>query len=396
MSHSGLAAVLHAPLGDGGRIRTAIVGLGKVAHTHAQALGTIPESHLVGVCSRSAERAEQFATQYGVCAYTDLDVMIRGAGVQVVVICTPHPFHAQPAVQAARAGAHVLVEKPLAVSLRDCDAMLAAAAQAGVKMGIVTQRRLYEPAQRVWAAIQAGKIGRPVLGEVVMLSWRDRAYYESDAWRGTWDGEGGGVLANQAPHQIDLLQWYMGPVDELFGYWDNLNHPYIEVEDSAVAVLRFKNGALGSIVVSNSQKPGIYSKVHVHGSNGASVGVQPDGGAMFIAGMSEVLEPPINDLWTVPGEEALLAHWQEEDRATFSRLQASTHYHRLLDQDFLRAVLDDREPLVPGIEGRKVCEIATAIYRAQRDGRPVKFPLDADEGSEAFDGRRSADLQGRH
>ena len=404
MSREGSPAVLrsaprrsaprHGPLGDGGRIRTAILGLGKVAHTHARALGVVPESDFVAVCSRDAARAAEFAAQYGVGAYADLGTMIRDAAVQAVIICTPHPFHALPAIEAAGAGVHVLVEKPLAVSLKDCDAMLAAAARAGVKMGVVTQRRLYEPVQRVWSAIQAGKIGQPLLGELVMLSWRDQAYYQADAWRGTWDGEGGGVLANQAPHQIDLLQWFLGPVDELFGYWDNLNHPYIDVEDSAVAVLRFKSGAIGSIVVSNSQKPGIYSKVHVHGSNGASVGVQPDGGAMFIAGMSEVLEPPINDLWTVPGQEAQLPRWQEEDRAVFGRIQASTHYHRLLDQDFLRAILDDREPLVPGIEGRKVCEITTAIYRAQRDGRPVKFPLDAAEGAEHFDGRLSAGPHG--
>jgi UDP-N-acetyl-2-amino-2-deoxyglucuronate dehydrogenase len=375
------------PRGASGRVRTGIVGLGKVAHTHANALSVIPESDFVAVCSRSSARAAEFAAHYGVAAYTDLERMIREARVQAVVICTPHPFHAVPTITAARAGVHVLVEKPLAVTLRDCDAMLAAAAEAGVKLGVVTQRRLYEPVQRMHAAIQAGKIGAPALGEVVMLSWRDEAYYASDPWRGTWAGEGGGVLANQAPHQIDLLQWFMGPVDQVFGLWDNLNHPYIEVEDTAVAVLRFKNGALGSLVVSNSQKPGIYSKVHVHGRNGASVGVQPDGGAMFIAGMSEVLEPPINDLWTVPGEEHLLAQWQAEDRAAFSRIQASTHYHTLLDRDFLLAILEDRPPLVPGIEGRKVCEITTAIYRSQRDRRPVQFPLDAEDGYDDFDGR---------
>ena len=179
----------------------------------------------------------------------------------------------------------------------------------------------------------------------------------------------------------------MGPIDELFGYWDNLNHPCVEVEDTAVAVLRFRNGALGSIVVSNSQKPGLYGKVHVHGENGASVGVQTDGGAMFIAGASEVLEPPLNDLWTVPGEEGMLIHWQAEDRATFEAVDATRHYHRLQDQDFLQAVLQDRDPMVTGVEGRKTVELFTAIYRAGRDRRPVKFPLDAERGAENFDGR---------
>jgi UDP-N-acetyl-2-amino-2-deoxyglucuronate dehydrogenase len=146
---------------------------------------------------------------------------------------------------------------------------------------------------------------------------------------------------------------------------------------------------LGSIVVSNSQRPGIYGKVHVHGESGGSVGVQTDGGAMFIAGMSEVLEPPVNDLWTVPGEEHLLAEWQAEDRAVFQAIDPTTHYHRLQDQDFLRAILEGREPMVTGVEGRKLVEIFTAIYRSQRDRSPVKFPLDARRGSNQFDGRLS-------
>ena len=126
-----------------------------------------------------------------------------------------------------------------------------------------------------------------MLGTIQMLGWRDQSYFESDAWRGSWKLEGGGVLVNQSPHQLDLLQWLMGDIDEVFGYWSNLNHPYIEVEDTAVALIRFKNGGLGNILVSNSQKPGIYGKVHIHGSNGATVGSQPEGGAMFIAGEND-------------------------------------------------------------------------------------------------------------
>jgi predicted dehydrogenase len=357
------------------KVRTALVGYGKVAHTHAWALSTLPESDLVAVCGRHLDRARAFGEQYHIAAFEDVEEMVGRAEVQAVVICTPHPAHAAPSIQAARAGAHVLVEKPLAVSLKDCDQIIGAAERAGVKLGVISQRRLYEPVQRVKAAIEARKIGEPVLGTVLMLGWRDRAYYNADPWRGSWDAEGGGVLVNQAPHQLDLLQWFMGPIDELFGYWDNLNHPYIEVEDTAVAVLRFRNGGLGSILVSNSQKPGIYGKVHVHGESGASVGVQTDGGAMFIAGMSDVLEPPVNDLWTVPGEEDLLAEWEAEDRTTFETIDASRHYHRLQDRDFLQAIIEDREPMVSGVEGRKTVELFTAVYRSQRDRRPVKFPL---------------------
>jgi len=360
-----------------------------VAHTHAQALSALPQSEFLAVCGRRLDRAQAFADQYGVRGYDDVERMVADAGVQAVMVCTPHPAHATPAIEAAQAGAHCLVEKPMAASLRDCDAMLAAAEGAGVKLGMISQRRLYPPVQRVKAAIEAGKIGRPVLGMVVMLGWRDEAYYQLDPWRGKWDLEGGGVLVNQSPHQLDLLQWFMGPIEELFGYWGNLNHPYIEVEDSAVAVLRFRNGGLGSILVSNSQKPGIYGKVHVHGESGSSVGVQTDGGAMFVAGVSEVLEPPINDLWTVPGEQHLLERWQAEDEATFQAVDAATHYHRLQIEDFLKSILEDRDPMVTGVEGRKTVELFTAIYRSQRDGRPVTFPLDAEEGSEQFDGRKA-------
>ena len=183
------------------------------------------------------------------------------------------------------------------------------------------------------------------------------------------------MLVNQSPHHLDLLQWYMGPVDELFGCWDNLNHPYIEVEDTAIAVLRFKNGALGNIVVSNSQNPALYGRVYVHGSNGASVGVQTDGGAMFVAGMSSITEPPFNDLWTVPGEQELMKKWQKEDADFFLSINPMEYYHQLQIGEFLQAVIDSRDPPVTGEEGRKTVEIFTALYRSQRDRKPIKFPL---------------------
>ncbi|MCJ7703555.1 MAG: Gfo/Idh/MocA family oxidoreductase [Anaerolineales bacterium] len=369
------------------KIRTAIIGCGKVGQIHAEALSRIPESEFVAVCSRQIDRAQLMAQEHGAKAYTDVATMVRDSDVQAVVVCTPHPVHAEPAIAAIQAGANVLVEKPLASTLEDCDAMINAANDAGVKLGVISQRRLYPPVRRVREAIDSGKIDVPVLGMVIMLGWRDEKYYSSDAWRGKWKAEGGGVLVNQSPHQLDILQWLMGPIDEVFGYWDNLNHPYIEVEDTAIAAIRFKNGGLGSIVVSNSQKPGLYGKVHIYGKNGASVGVQTDGGAMFIAGMTTVVEPPINDLWTVPGEEELLEKWQKEDRETFSKLDTTTHYLQLQDQDFLQAIIKDRDPMVTGVEGRKTVELFTAIYRSQRNRQPVKFPLSPEFNPANMDGR---------
>lgn len=367
------------------KLRAGVIGCGKVSHTHAKALSELQESEFVAAYSRSADKAAAFSSQYGAAGYNDLDAMLKE--VDAVVVCTPHPFHAGPAVQALKAGVHVLVEKPLASSLKDCDTMIAAAGDSGCKLGTVSQRRWYAPVTRVKQAIDSGRIGDPILGMVTMLGWRDQPYYRSDPWRGTWKLEGGGVLVNQAPHQLDLLQWFMGSVEELFGYWDNLNHPYIEVEDTAIVVIRFAGGALGNIVVSNSQKPGLYGKVHIHGKNGASVGVQTDGGAMFIAGMSPVLEPPLNDLWNVPGQESMLEKWRLEDTRFFKTIDAASYYHRLQIQDFLQAVLEDRQPLVTGEEGRKTVELFTGIYRSNRDRRPVQFPLQPENDRKDFDGR---------
>ena len=369
-------------------LRTAVVGPGKVAHTLAAALRDLPESEFVGVCSRDLDRASAFAAHYNARPYTDVAAMVRDERVDVVVICTPHPAHAMPAIAAIEAGAHVLVEKPLAASLADCDAVIEAAERGHVMLGVISQRRWYQPVRRMKQAIDGGKIGRPVLGMVTMLGWRDEAYYQSDPWRGSWEAEGGGVLVNQAAHQLDLLLWYMGPIAELTGYWENFTHPTIEVEDTAVAVIRFCNGGLGSIVVSNSQRPGLYGKVHVHGESGASVGVQTDGGAMFIAGLTRVLEPPVNDLWTVPGEEMMLATWRAEDESVFGAIDPSTYFHRQQVRDFLAAVGEGRSPAVSGYNGRSVVELFTGIYRSQRDRRPVSFPLSPERDRNDLDGRR--------
>jgi len=356
-------------------IRTALVGCGKVGQIHAAALCTLPESHFVAVCDSQLERAQAFASRYNVAPFDSVEEMIRNCAVEAVMICTPHPLHDQPCIVAAESGAHVLVEKPLASSLAACDAMIAAAENSNVLLGVVSQRRLFEPVQRMKAAIDAGKIGRPILGTFTGLSWRDEAYYRSDPWRGKWATEGGGVLVNQSPHQLDLLQWFLGPIDEITGYWSNLNHPYIEVDDTAIAIIRFRSGALGNVVTSLSQKPGIYTKVHIHGESGASVGVQTDTGATFVAGVTSIVEPPTNDLWTIPGEEHLLPKFQAADRDRCRQIDPTTHYHALQIQDFLRAIHDDHPPLVPGREGRIVVEIFSAIYRSNELRQPIKFPV---------------------
>lgn len=372
-----------------GRIKTGVIGAGKVGQFHANAYAASPHSEFAGVCDFLPERAEAFAKKYGIKAYTSIEDMAKD-GIQAVSICTPHPIHCDAAVRAARAGMHVIIEKPLASSLEDCDAIIAAARESGVTGATVCQRRYFAPCRRIRKAIDEGKIGTPILGQVNMFGWRSMEYYASDPWRGTWDGEGGGVLVNQAPHQLDLLLWYMGEIDELYGAWATLNHPELEVDDTALALIRFKSGALGSIIVSNSVNPALYGKVHIFGSNGASVGVQTDGGQMFIAGMSSITEPPVLDLWSVPGEEGKLNEYIREDSEYFLGLENSTEYFHLLEiDDFLTCILEGREPLITLEDGRRTVELFTAIYRSNRDRRPVRFPLAAENGDD-FDGRKLA------
>lgn len=335
----------------------------------------LPGVELAAVCDANAERAGAFARQCAARPFTDVPSLLRDGGIEAVLIGTPHPLHADAAIRAADAGVHVLVEKPMAASLADCDAMIAAAKQAGTILGVISQRRFLAPVQRMKAAIDAGKIGRPALGVFLMYSWREPSYYASDPWRGKWDTEGGGVLVNQSPHQLDILLWLMGPAVEVSGFWANVNHPSVEVDDTAVAAIRFANGGLGSIVTSVSQKPGIFTKVHIHGSNGASVGVETDRGATFIAGVSSIAEPPLTDLWTVPGEEGLLGQFQEADRAAFPGADAAVQYHALQIGDFLQAIRENRPPLVTGEAGRAVVELFSAIYRSNREHRAIALPL---------------------
>jgi UDP-N-acetyl-2-amino-2-deoxyglucuronate dehydrogenase len=361
-----------------------IAGCSKVAHLHAKAIQSIPNAKLTGVWNRTYQKAKVFADTYDTKAYSAVPEMVNDNKSDLVIVCTAHPYHKQPAIESALAGANVLVEKPLAPGLQECDDIIKICKEYNVRLGVISQRRWYEPAIRVKKAIENGKLGKPVLATVTLLGWRDKTYYNSDDWRGKWKTEGGGVLVNQSPHQLDLLLWYMGEIDEVYGIWRNLNHPYIEVDDTAVAIVKFKSGAIGNILVSNSQKPGFYGNVHVHGENGASAGVKTDGGAMFIAGRTGVAEPPVNDLWTIPGEKNLLKQWIMHDTETFNNCDPTIRYMQFQIEDFLSSIANGTEPAVTGEDGRRTVELFSAIYRSAHDNKPVKFPLKPDPG---HDGR---------
>jgi UDP-N-acetyl-2-amino-2-deoxyglucuronate dehydrogenase len=355
-------------------IRFGIVGPGMVGQIHATALSRIPGVSLVAVAGsvEGSGRALRLAEEHGAVAVDSLAAMVSHERVDAIIICTPHPLHAQQAIAAARAGRHVIVEKPMALTAADCSAMVAAADEAGVILSVISQRRWYAPVRRVKAAIDEGRIGPPGLATVEVLGWRGAEYYAMDAWRGTRAGEGGGVLVNQAVHQLDLLCWFLGPAIEVDGWTANLNHPEIDVEDTAVAIVRFGGGALATIVASNSQQPGLYGRVHVHGRNGASIGVETDSGSSFVAGVSLPSEPR-NDLWTIPGEEAEPERWAAEDRTLLATVDVATYHHELQIRDIVAAIREGRPPAVDGRDGRATVALMAAIDEASRSGARVRL-----------------------
>ena len=238
------------------KLKTGIIGCGKVGDFHAKAYAQLENSEFTAVCDANLERAKAFAERYNVHAYSDIAEMIQKEHLDVVSVCTPHPIHCDPAVTAAENGCNVLIEKPLASTLADCDRIIEAGDKNHVTIGTMVQRRFYRPCMRIHEAIEAGKIGKPVLGMVTMLGWRDKAYYDSDAWRGTWKGEGGGVLLNQCPHNLDLLQWICGLPCKVQAFCHEGKWHDIEVEDDVTAYLEFPEGATGVFVTSTGDAPG--------------------------------------------------------------------------------------------------------------------------------------------
>lgn len=355
-------------------VRFGIVGPGKVAQLHATALARIPGARLVAVAGRGEERARALAGDHGARFDPTLEAMIDHGHLDAVIVCTPHPLHAEQGVAAARAGLHVVVEKPMALSAAECDAMIKAATDAGVVLSVISQRRWYEPVRRVKAAIDEGRIGEPGLATVEVLGWRGPDYYAMDAWRGTAAGEGGGVLVNQAVHQLDLAIWFLGRAVEVDGWTANVNHPGLEVEDTAVAIVRFASGALATVVASNSQRPGLYARIHVHGRSGASVGVETDGGSVFVAGLSPP-SVPRNDLWTIPDETDGLERWVAEDRDALAGVDIASHFHEQQLRDIVDAIRERRAPAVTGLDGRRAVELFAAIYEASANGRRVMLPV---------------------
>jgi predicted dehydrogenase len=346
------------------KVRFGVVGTGGIANHHAAALQALgDDAELVACADVQPGRAAAFAEKWAVPNHYDSGrALLDAGGIDVVCVCTPHPQHAEPLILAAERGIHGVTEKPFTATLDDADRVLEAAAKHGTMLSVMGQRRWMPAAQRIKQALDDGKLGSHIiLGESYCEMWRGPEYYARDAWRGRWDTEGGGVLMNQSPHNIDYLLWYMGPAEELFGYWGNINHPYVEIEDNAVAVIKFKSGGLGILKGSVSMNPP--RRIHgvcLVGAGGPTVSVD-------VWGFSDSQ----NDIWTVPGEEAMIPEWQRQDKEFGTGDLPNFHAYQL--RDIIAAVKENRPPAITGEDGRAVVAIIQGVYESGRTGRPVKL-----------------------
>src|SRR5919109_5080731 len=253
------------------KVRFGILGCGVIGPHHAKAIAGLQSAELVAVADVVPELAEKLANERGCSYFASLEEMLSGVGLDVVCVCTPSGMHADGAVTALEAGKHVVIEKPVDVTLEAADRLIEVQRATGRRVAVVSQHRFDAAIQAVHEALVRGEFGRLTSGSADVRWWRSQSYYDSGGWRGTWELDGGGVLINQAIHSIDLLQWLMGPVVELTAYTELLAHERIEVEDTAVAILKFANGALGTIVATTAAFPGLTARIVVHGDRGSAI-----------------------------------------------------------------------------------------------------------------------------
>lgn len=335
-----------------------IIGCGVIAPWHARAVKNLPNAELIAVCDIELPKAEKIRDEFGAqYVYEDLNELLARDDVDVISICTPSGHHHEVAVAAARAGKHIMSEKPLDVTVEHMDAMINAARDADVKLACIFQRRTSRLWQLVKQAVDEQRFGKLVLGSAYLKYFRSQEYYDSAGWRGTWALDGGGALMNQGVHLIDLFRWIMGPIDTIFSFADHLARN-IEVEDTCVASIRFASGAFGTLEGTTSVTPGLNHRVELHGENGS---IRIDGEKIVT--------------WAVPGEEKEHIESQLSDNigdAASDPTAISADGHQMQIADLLDAVNEDREPMINGEEARKAVEFILAVYESARTGQPVK------------------------
>lgn len=339
----------------------AIIGGGNIGRVHMDAISHIPDARVSVVCDVSQERGCALAAACDACWVANYEETVQRPDVDVVSICTPSGTHAEVAIAAARAGKHIVVEKPIDVTLSRVDQIIAAAAEAGVKLACIFPLRFMKGTHYAKEAVAAGRLGRLTLVDAYIKWHRPQSYY-TGSWRGTWALDGGGALMNQGIHSIDLLQWFGGPISTIYGHTATLAHE-METEDTAAAVLSFRNGAIGVIEAATSSWPGDEARVELHGDQGTIALEQ-----------GRIVRWKLAD--AQPGEEEQMLSLEGYlGSGAQDPMGISYELHRRQLQDMVAAIRENRAPAVDGAEGRKAVEIIRAIYWSARTGQTAHLPL---------------------
>ena len=335
----------------------ALVGAGLGAKIHASQLAEMEQADAVAVYARNGERARAFADRYGIGkAYSDYREMLADGDVDAVIITTPNGLHLEFAAPAAEAGKHVVIEKPLEISMDRAERIVAACRKHNVLHSVIYQLRFGIAANRVRDAIRSGQLGKVFLCDAYDKEYREPSYYGNDPWRGTRELEGGGALMTQSTHVIDLLQWLAGKVKSVYAKKKTAVHD-IEVEDLAIAMLTFESGALGVLQTATSTYPGFKSRIEIHGENGSVIFTPEYDRMVFwrVRDSAERVDTPADfDFADVSDPHLLPFVW-----------------HRRQLQDIAEAIVEGREPSVTAEDGLAAMRIKEAIYESAESGREV-------------------------
>ena len=337
-------------------INFALVGCGRISKRHSELLGEnqIAGAQLVAVCDKVVSKAEAIADKYSVPAYACLHDMMKTEKVDVVVVLTESGLHAQHTIELAPYGAHVVVEKPMALTLDDADAMIEACDKYGVKLFVVKQNRFNVPVVQLRKALDQGRFGKLIMGTVRVRWCRPQAYYDQDSWRGTWAYDGG-VLTNQASHHVDLLEWMMGDVESVFA---KSKHALadIEAEDTAVVILKFRNGALGVIEATTAIRPKDLE---------GSISILGETGSVEVGGFAVNEMKTWNFSATLDGDSDVIEKYSVNPPNVYG-FGHQAYYEHVVD-----CLDNDTAQLVDGLQGRKSLELINAIYESIETGKEV-------------------------
>jgi UDP-N-acetyl-2-amino-2-deoxyglucuronate dehydrogenase len=347
------------------RLGFGIVGLGNISGMHAKAIMEIEGCTLVGGLDRRQESVDAFANTYGCRGYTDIDAFLADDEIDIVTIATPSGLHLEGALAVAKAKKHLIIEKPIEITKARSQQIIDACTENGVKLMGIFPSRFHDAPQMVKRAIDEGRFGRIVMADAQIKWYRSQAYYDSGAWRGTWELDGGGAMMNQGIHAIDLMQWLAGDVEEVFAFSDTLTHERIEVEDTAVAVLRFVHGGLGVIEATTSAYPGFLKRVEILGSKG-----------------SVVIEEESIVKWEFDEEreedtkirESFL-NTTETGGGAADPMAIGYHGHKRLFESFVNSLRTGSPVEIDGPSSLKAVEIIEAVYMSAKSGKKVKLPI---------------------